>query len=702
MADLIIEIGTEELPASYIGPALSFLKEAISGHLAEARLACSSVVTQGTPRRLVLMVQGLSERQADVTSEVLGPRAEQAFLPDGTLTPAALGFLSAKGLSASDARRKATPKGDVLAAEVTQKGLSAEAILTKMLPTLIARVPFPKTMRWEASGALFARPVRWIVAVLGDKTLSFEFADVKSSNLSCGHRFLAPDAFVVTGIDQYRAELGARYVELDTQKRREIIASKAKALAHQAGARLIEDEALLDTVANLIEYPWPVLGHFDASFLDVPREILISEMREHQKYFALEDSSGQLVESFVIVAGSKPTDPMALAQGNARVLRARFEDGAFYYRTDLEKPLEQMNEQLKKVLFQRGLGSVWDKVQRIEAIVGYLGQALRMDQATIADAKRAAHLCKADLQSGVVSEFPHLQGVMGRRYALFAKETEQVASAIEQHYWPRFAQDQLPSSDVAALVALADRLDTLCGVIGIGKIPKGNADPFGLRRMAIGWVRILMARSYRLSLADAVQFAMGLLEGELEGTKEQVMQFVQTRARGQLMEDLGSKHATALIDGAMAAGADDVCDLWARIEALWQLQQSAPEAFLQLAATFKRAGNIVQKALSEGQFDKSRPADMALLVHPSELRLQKEIDRLQDKFLAPSGDLKNHYLMTLEAIAQLKPFVDQFFNDVMVMDDNLAVRGARLSLLHRLSQSVMALADFSRLQMADG
>lgn len=693
MSDLLLEIGCEELPARDIDPAVDFLQTQMASELAAFNLSYGAVQAFGTPRRLVLVVRDLANKQPDSTLEVLGPKVELAFTAEGQLTAVGNGFLNARGLTPEIAYQKQTPKGNVIAAMVNQRGKHSKELLVGLLEVLITRIPFAKTMRWDASGVQFARPVRWLLCLLGEEILPIRFGLLTSDRVTCGHRFLSPEFKPVKNAQDYLAGLPKRFVMLDAEDRKAIIAQEAQRLCEGLGGYYKPDAALLDTVKNLVEYPWPLLGHFDDCFLRIPKEVLISEMREHQKYFACEQQeTGKLLPAFVVVAGSKPHDSEEVARGHARVLRARFEDGAFYYETDKQTSLVQRIPLLSVLVFQRELGSMLDKTNRLEALVA--GMAQELTDCTDADracALRAAYLCKGDLLTGVVGEFPELQGTMGRIYADLSGETQEVADAIEQHYWPKGAYDQLPVSKASALLAIADRLDTLVGIIGIGRAPKGSADPFGLRRAGIGICRILMHHQLHLSLTKMITHAAQLYAQQLnlpiQQVVEQTKEFILARCRGVLLEmanTQGEAESTLVIDGAMSASSEDIADLVVRVQALVNMRQQDAAVFDTLCATLKRAGNIVNKA---GTFP---AAPAAVLQHNSEVALSQAIDTIADV-------KETDYASLLAQVASLKPILDQFFTDVMVMVDEEQLRYARLGLLQRLTSLAKQVADFTKM-----
>jgi glycyl-tRNA synthetase beta chain len=706
MPDLLLEIGCEEIPSCAIDVALSWIKNEAKQKLAAARILHGEVKVMGTPRRLVLIIHDVAATQADLSVEVTGPKVELAFDAQGQLTQAGLGFIQSKGLSAQDVFQKATPKGLVIAAQVHERGVAVGDVLPEILTKLLHNIPFVKNMRWDKSMVKFIRPVRWILCLLDGTVLPIFFGVLVSSNETCGHRFLAPQFVRVNSIKAYLDFLEKNWVMLDGQQRKAAILKEASALAEKAGGCLKLDEDLLEIVKNLVEYPWPILGHFEEKYLEVPKEILISEMREHQKYFAVINQENELLAAFIVVAGTKPKDEVALASGNTRVLKARFEDGAFYYHDDRKISFAEYLHRLNGVLFQRELGSLFNKTERIQLLTDYLCGQLPIGNELRISAARTAQLCKVDLVTGVIGQFPELQGVMGKQYALLSGEKAEVAQGIEEHYLPRFAGDALPASDIGAFVALADRMDTIVSIIGIGKAPKGSADPFALRRSGIGLAKIIFCKGYQFSLNNFVAYAISSVQRVIvlkaEILKEEVLQFIAARARGILLEELTEKkssNAVLLIDACMGVGFDDLSDLKSRIFALNYLSQQDVELFAQLVSNLKRAGNIVAKARSEGFLIEDAVFDSDLLQEVSERDLWREIQlaekRLHAKNSYSSSSAQRH-IDLLEQVASLKPFVDRFFDEVMVMVDDAKLRQARLGLLARIEKMVCSVADFTR------
>ena len=705
MSDLLFEIGTEELPASFIEPALNFLETSLAKELQAQRLSFDKIQVEGTPRRLVTIVLGLAAQQDDLKEEVTGPKVEIAWGQDGRLSKAGEGFLRSRGLSADDAYKKETKKGDVIAAQVFTKGKSAQAILPDLLQNLMGKIPFKKVMRWGDERIPFARPIQWILALLDDEVIPFRFVDVSSGSQTQGHRFHAPFAREVASIDDYRAVLAAGRVILSQEARRDAIRKQSQDLAASVGGVWIEDEALVKITANLVEHPWPLLGSFEKNFLEIPKEILISEMREHQKCFAIEGKDGALLPYFIVVAGSEPPNKEQVAAGNARVIKARFEDGGFYYKLDVKKTLVEHAEGLEKVIFQRDLGTIADKTRRIKELALFMADEMDSSKDAKNIVAQAALLCKADLVTGVVGEFPELQGVMGRIYARAHDEKPQLAEAIEMHYWPRFNGDQVPTTHEAAFIAMADRIDTLCGIIGIGKTPKGSADPFGLRRASIDLVQIMMTLDIHIPLSAMIQKGVALLVDRIKGdAKEiegQVLGFIRARLPGVLQEHCekeGLLGVRDILGGAIEAGTDNLPDLWARTHALASLRDAAKDDFGVLAATFKRVGNIVRKAKEDGQYTDETNWDATSLVEPAEKALWDSFRHMQSKSRGNNeADLQKHYRTMLEEITQLKPAVDKFFDDVLVMADDDALRKARLGMLSEVQGFLMHVADFTRI-----
>jgi glycyl-tRNA synthetase beta chain len=715
MSELLLEVGCEELPAGFIDPALAWLKNELPRALSEQRITHGDITVDGTPRRLVVIVNDVALHQSDLEEVLLGPAWSVAFSPEGTLTVAGEGWLKKNNIDAANVFRTEGKKGPVVAAKKHEPGRATATVLPGLLESVLPKIPFRKTMRWGdrhvTRGAVFGRPVQWLLALFDDRPLTVRFADVVSGSTTRGHRYHAPHEVTVTSVASYFAALDRGEVVLSREARAERIVQEANRLAASVGGKLVEDQALVDLVKNLVEKPFPLLGRFDPQFLAVPRELLISEAREHQKYFMIvDDAKGEdLLPAFIVVAGSHSRDTAGLAAGNARVLRARFEDGAFYFRTDSERTLFSRVADLDKLVFHKELGHYGEKARRLHDLAVALASAVTQslvaagaDPAQVrTEAARAALLCKADLTSGVVNEFPELQGVMGRYYATNDGEPAGVALALDEHYAPRHAGAALPSSDVGAVAGLADRLDTLAGIVGIGKAPSGSADPFALRRAAIALLSIMLQRGYRFSLEQMVAVAVDGYRRQEKLTNvdrallvSRVVDFIAGRLRGVLLDrasEAGFSDVGDVVDAAMGArgGIADVPDVWDRLRAVAALRESDRAAFLAVAATFKRVGNIVKKARDDGLVVGASLPDADVLEAPAETALLGLVRDL--------GDAVTHEA-TLAQVVALRPAVDRFFDDVMVMAQEERLRSARLALLGALEARLTKVADFTRLQ----
>lgn len=685
---LYLEIGTEEIPAGYIVPALEAMAAQMTRFLDENRVSRGEPVTAATAKRLVLYVPGLAPRQEDTTMEIMGPPKAVAFDAEGRPTKAAEGFARGQGVTIDQVQVKKTPKGEYLCIVKEEAGISTKELLEKMLPDFIARIPFPKSMRWESEGATFARPVRSIAALLGQDVLQFEYAQVKSSNQSFGHRFMRPRWLTVTDFDSHLANLKENFVLLDIENRKDQIRKAIAQAASTVGGRILEDEELLEEVTNLVEYPFPIVGEFEEKFLELPPELLITVIKKHQRYFAIIDESGNLMRYFVTVANTIPRNPSVVAAGNARVVRARLEDARFYYLEDQKVRLDDRAEQLKGVVFHSKLGTSWEKVERFTALARNL--AAKLAPGSMDTILRAAHLCKADLVTGMVGEFPELQGVMGRAYARLEGEPESVAQAIFEHYLPNRAGGPVPESLEGAILSIADKMDTIVGCFGVGLIPSGTADPFALRRQTLGIIRIVLERPLRLSLSELIDQALAALKPRLKAPEAEVKAAVLDFFSGRLQHYLASQegYSPDVVEAALAGGVDDIVDSVARTKALSSFR--ARPDFESLAVAFKRVGNIIKQP-------EETPVDPSLLQGAPEQALfttLRDTEGVVAECIA-AGD----YDGALEAMAGLKGFIDSFFDSVLVMDKDPDIRRNRLALLTRIQDLFTRVADFRKIQV---
>lgn len=693
--DLLLEVGAEEIPASFIGPALEDLQRIITTRMAEGRLKHGEVRTYGTPRRLAVWVKDVADAGEDVTTEKLGPSAKAAFDKEGKPTVAATKFAESLKLPVSELGRTQTPKGEYLSARVQEKGRPAAELLPEVLHAAVHGINFRKSMRWGDVDLAFARPVQWLVALLGGDVLPVVFGDVKSGRTTHGHRFLSPGAIELAQPSAYEAALEKAYVVADIATRRALLLKKIRAVAQQSGGQLLEDESLVDQVTNLVELPAPVLGTFDARHLDLPSEVLVQEMKSHQRYFSLTDAQGKLLPKFIAVSNTPVKDEKLSLRGYERVLRSRLADGRFFFDEDRKTPLEGRVEKLGRVVWQGQLGSYAEKVERFRTLAVWLAEQTGQ-KAHSATIQRAATLAKADLVTGMVGEFPELQGVMGREYARAGGEPEAVALAIFEHYLPRNANDAMPSQDPGALIGLADRLDSLCGIFAIGKAPTGAADPFGLRRACLAVINLVFARGYRFSLSAAVDEALKLLAPKIATVKrkagepeprEQILEFF----RGRLKALWSESYRTDVVEAVLSVGFDDLVAARKRLEALSGIVGRAD--FTPLAVAFKRVVNIVEKQgkdVSRGQ------------TNPDKLRDEPE-KHLHSAFTQARGKVAQYvqaddFSGALKEITSLKPAVDTFFDKVTVMAEDKELRENRVRFLTEIGALFNQVADFSKIQ----
>lgn len=700
LKDLLFEIGTEELPSGEIDSALQQLADHISAQANEARLAIGTIETYTTPRRLAVIVRDVAPRATDMESLVLGPSAKIAFDDDGNPTRAAIGFAKGKGLDADALQRVETPKGTYVGVTVHDKGRNAEELLPQILESAFRAIHWKRSMHWGWADVPFARPVRWIVALLGEDVLPVTFGDISSDRFTRGHRFLAPDPIALANVDAYLPTLRNAYVMASLDERKTKIREGVAQVAKEAGFTALIDEDLVQEVAHLNEWPTPMLGRFDEELLDVPREVLIVSMRTHQRYFPAETADGKLANVFIFVSNMIVEAPEVIVAGNLRVLRARLEDARFFWDEDRKITLEERRERLAAIRYIDGLGSVRDRSDRLEALTGILVDEYGQGNAELrAHATRAARLCKSDLASAMIFEFGELQGIMGRYYALADGEPEQVAIAIDEHYMPRSATDQTPQTEAGVYVALANKIDAIVGCFALGLKPSGSADPYALRRAAIGLLRILSEKDLRLRTRDIIAKSYDLHpQGKLlprEDVIRDVDEFIRHRIPA-LLPDTPTDIAQAVI----AAIGDDIPSAQDRADVLMELQKNAD--FEALAAGFKRVVNIVAKAASEQDALAAALRDNALRVDASLLKEDAEIKLHQAlQFAAPKLD-EASATHTFDAMArtliELKAPIDAFFDDVLVNDDNPKIRENRLALLASLREAFLGFADISLVQ----
>ncbi len=689
MKTLLLEIGSEEIPAGYIRPALDALKSNLLQKLSDARLDCGQAKVFATPRRLAIMVEDIADKQTSVTEDMIGP-PERVGFADGKPTVAAEKFAEKAGVSVESLQTKETEKGRYLFARIAHKGQEAKSVLQTILPDVIKAIPFPKTMRWADYSMLYTRPMHWVMALLGDQVVDFEMEGVKSGRDTLGHRFMSRGKIRIDRPEEYVDKLREAYVWVDIEERKRGFEDEIGQKAAEKGGKMLPDPELVDEVTNLIEYPAPIVGTFEDKYLKLPAEILITAMREHQRYFAVVDEKGSLMPHFIAVNNTRAKDMGLVATGHERVLRARLSDAEFFYESDLKIPAETRIEKLKGVLFQARLGSMHEKMERVAVLAGYLADQLGLDAEKKAWAQKAARLAKSDLVSNVVGEFPKLQGIMGKVYAAVDNEPAEVSAAIEEHYRPTASGGALPETTAGAIVAIADKIDSICGCFSVGLLPTGAADPYALRRQAIGIVNIMQSRGLTFSLKELIAKSTDLFAEQateyIRESAEKVYTFIANRVSRMLEEEGYSKDVV----GAVAdVSIDHIPNVWKRAEAMKSLK-ALPD-FEPLAVAFKRVVNIIKKADSVD----SAALDESLFEEKSEKALLADLKMVEKNV---QTELKEGaFDKALGHIASLRGPVDKFFEDVLVMAEDPKVRDNRLALLKRIADLFEKIADFSKI-----
>lgn len=685
--DFLVEIGTEELPPkSLLGLSQAFQRE-LETRLRAVELTFGAVQAYAAPRRLAVHVAGLAQRTPDKREQVWGPPAKVAFDAEGNPSRAGIAFAEKNGFPVEALRDKIANDGkqDKLCHEQHISGRATVELLADTVNAALDALPIAKRMRWGSRRDEFVRPVHWVVLLYGETVCPGTVMGLTPGNRSRGHRFHHPEEVVIASPEQYPLAMLEAKVIAHFGERQEIIAEGVNRLAEAAGGTAVIDPDLLDEVTALNEWPVPLAGRFEERFLEVPAEALISSMKEHQKYFHVVDDSGKLLPMFITVANIESRDPARVVAGNERVIRPRLADAAFFYETDRKQTLESRREQLRNIVFQADLGTVYDKTERVAVLAAALAPRCGGDTAL---AERAARLSKSDLVTNMVGEFDELQGIMGRYYALDDGEPAEVAEALFEQYLPRFAGDRLPNTATGKALALADRLDTLVGIFGIGQPPSGSRDPFALRRASLGVLRILVEGDIDLNLRPVLEQAQGLHPNlkVRDGLTEQVLTYLTERFRAWYEdEDIPATVFMAI----SAKGLDNPLDIHQRVHAVQAFNQ-LPEAAA-LAAANKRVSNILAK-LDEPVAER---VDTALLQEAAEQELAKQLTSYSER-VAPL--LARHdYTETLQVLAGLREAVDRFFDDVMVMSDDEALRGNRLALLQRLRDLFLQVADISYL-----
>jgi len=681
--DFLVEIGTEELPPKALKTLAIALADNLVAELAKQELRHDTVSWYAAPRRLAVRINQLAAAQADKVVEKRGPAISAAFDTAGQPTKAAQGWAAGCGITVEQAERLETDKGAWLLCRQQQQGQNTQALLPEVVSLALSKLPIAKPMRWGNSDAEFIRPVHTIIMLYGETVVPATILGRNSGNQTHGHRFHAPALVSVKNADAYLPTLEQAYVIADFAKRKAYIAEQVAATAAGLGAQVKPDDALLEEVTSLVEWPAVLVGSFEESFLQVPAEPLISTMKDNQKYFPLLDSAGKLMNKFIFVANISSKDPQQIISGNEKVVRPRLADAQFFFNTDRKVKLVERLDSLKTVLFQQQLGTLAEKSERISQVAGFIASKIGADEQAAA---RAGLLSKTDLMTNMVGEFPEVQGIMGMHYARLDGEAEAVALALNEQYMPRFSGDELPSRLEGAAVAIADKLDSLVGIFGIGQIPKGDKDPFALRRAAIGALRIMVEKQLPLDLVDLITFSQQTFGDKLSNTKvaDEVLDFMLGRFRAWYQDE---GYSVDVIQAVLARRPTNPADFDRRVKAVAAFRKL--EAAAALAAANKRVANILAKV--EGEIATTVKGD--LLQDAAEKALYLSITAEQ-AYQANGTD----YTDALTHLAALREVIDSFFDQVMVNADDLAVRANRLALLKQLRDLFLQVADISVLQ----
>ena len=695
-ADLLFEIGTEEIPAGYVPPVLDQLREIATDSLTSHRIPFGEVETLGTPRRITLSIKGIKTLQESQETEVVGPPKRVAYDENDEPTKAAIGFAKTQGVELTALRIVETKRGEYVAVSKVETGEPVQEVLQTLLPEWIETLRFPKTMRWETKSeeprafARFARPIRWLVALLGDEVVDCAYGDAYAGRVTYGHRSLHPEPVTLASanLDTYVEKLRAAGVVVCPKERRETIKKQVTAISEAEGCLLKLDDELLDTVNHLVENPQPIIGNFSESHLEIPPEVLITAMKKHQRYFPMWKNDTALAAKFITISNGTDGNIDGVRHGNERVLHARLNDAEFFYSEDQKNSLADKVERLRTVVFHAKLGSLLDKVERLKALISFIGIELQLTETTIRHAERAAWLCKADLTTQMVIEFPSLQGITGQYYAQNSGEAEPVATAIAEHYQPLGADTPLPETEAGAIVAIADKIDTIVGYFGIEEHPTGSQDPYSLRRHALGTTRILQDRQLSLSLDTVVEKALSLYKVALaDDTQTSVLNFIKERQRVILLET--HRYTPDLADAVLAVGDVDIIDILKRASAL---------AEFRLTPNFEEVYNALNRVLRILPESAPETVDTALLENNAEQQLSAHLTKIEPNF--KQSIQERDYAKLLAQLAVLQPAIDTFFDDVLVMAKDPSLRTNRLALLNRIGRYVYAVADLTKLVIA--
>lgn len=681
---LLLEIGVEELPSRFGQTTLDQIENNLSKLLKEERINFDNIEKYATPRRLTFVIKNLADKATDLEEEVKGPAKKIAVDADGNFTKPALGFMKSKGLDTENVYFKQLGNAEYLFGTIKQEGKHTSEVLKTIVPEAIKNVTFPKAMRWGGKNMRFARPIRWMVALLNNEVLDIDLEGIKSSNITRGHRFLGEKEFEVNSVEEYFEKLDKNFVVLDQHKRKEMIREQAIEVAKSLGGEVELDEDLLEEITFLVEYPTAFYGEFDEEYVKLPKEVVTTPMKEHQRYFPV-SKDGKLLPNFIAVRNGDSNRIDLVKAGNEKVLRARLADALFFYHEDTKKPLESFVDKLQTVVFQAKLGTVYDKTLRIEKLSQVILNELNMTESK-ENTLRAAKLCKADLVTNMVFEFTELQGIMGRDYAQVSGENEEVCQGIFEHYLPRFAGDILPETNTGIALSIADKLDSIAGFFAIGIKPSGSQDPYALRRQALGILSILLDRKLSVNLNNLINAALdnySNLEFNKEEVASQIVEFFVERVKN-LFKDLGIRYD--VIDAVLNNNLDDISDIHTRALELNRWLQK--DELVEMLTAFNRVATLAEKATTD-------IVKEDLLKEDAEIKLYNGFKEIKSNVESLLLDKK--YNEALDAFATLRPLVDNLFDNVMVMDKDEAIKENRLGLLKQIYSTMLTICDLSKI-----
>lgn len=685
----LLEIGVEEIPARFVADTIVQMKNNAIELLNNERVKYTEVKILTTPRRLTLLVSGLEDTNTSIEEKVKGPSKKISYDDNGNPTKALLGFMRGQGIEIDSITIETLNDEEYVYANVIKKGKTIEEIFSSNMVDYIKNINFPKTMRWGGKNIRFARPIRWIVSLLDDVIIPFNLEGIEASNITRGHRFLGKSEILIDNVINYSKLLKNNYVIVDQKERKEIIKYGSERLVKEKGGTIQQDDDLLDEITNIVEYPTPIIGRIKDEYLKLPIDVVTTPMKEHLRYFPVIDDKKRLLPYFITVRNGDDKNTDIVVKGNEKVLGARLEDAKFFYKDDIKVPLENYVEKLKYITFQEKLGTVYDKTKRIQKLAGKIGDYLEVGEETEKNINRASYLSKADLVTKMVSEFTELQGKMGMEYAKYSGENEIVSLAISEQYLPRYSGDQLPSTTSGAILSIADKFDTIAGLFAIGIQPTGSQDPFALRRNALGIINIIIDKKLNLSLGDLIEFALYIyveengLAFDYNKVKSEMMDFFIGRVKNMFL-DMNIRHD--IIDAVINTNTDDIYDMKIRANKLndWLKKDGLQEILL----AFNRVSTLAVKTNSnEVKRD---------LLTEDEISLYDSYNNIEDKVLALID--KKEYDRALDLLTTLKEPIYNFFEKVMVMVDDEALKKNRLGLLRKIYDIMMKVCDLSQVK----